>query len=58
MKNKKKLKLRQWVIDIFGVMTLFLILIVGIVLLDARLVDLNQQKSADVSEVQTAQFNR
>ena len=58
MKNKKKLKLRQWVIDIFGVMTLFLILIVGIVLLDARLADLNQQKSADVSEVQTAQFNR
>ena len=54
----KKLRLKQWVKDALSVAMLFLILIVGIALLDSRLANLNQQKSADVSESQTAQVNR
>ena len=54
----KKLRLRQWVKDALGVIALYSILIIGVILLDARMGELNQQKSADVSEVQTAQVTR
>ena len=56
MKNKK-LRLRQWVKNALGIIAFYSILIIGVILVDARMGELNQQKSADVSESQTAQIN-
>lgn len=56
MKNKK-LRLRPWVKNALGIIAFYSILIIGIILLNARMGELNQQKSADVSESQTAQIN-
>lgn len=54
---KKKYKLKKSVKDIILSVSLFYALIViGVIMIDFRLSQINnQQKSADVSEVQTAQ---
>ena len=49
------MKLRQWVKDALGIIVLYSLLVIGVFLVNTRLE--NQQKSADVSEIQTAQNN-
>lgn len=53
----KKLRLKESVKDILGIILFYSVLVIGVILLNARMGELNQQKSADVSEIQTAQLN-
>lgn len=53
----KKLRLKESVKDVLGIILFYLVLFIGFILINARIGELNQQKSADVSEIQTAQLN-
>jgi len=52
-----KRKLKDSVKNVLAVVILYSICIIGVLLINARLNYLEQQKSADVSEVQTAQIH-
>lgn len=55
MQVKRKLRLKSNVKDIIGIISLFAILLIGIVLLNARMAQINkQQKSAIVCDIQMA----
>ncbi len=55
----KKLKLKQWVKDTLVVMSLYSIIVLGVILLNARFEYLNQQKNTDsTSYHEPVQTNR
>jgi len=51
----KRLKLKQGVKDILGVLLLYLIAIIGVVLLNCRLGQLNEQKNTSQQSVELVQ---
>ena len=51
----KKNKLKQGVKDVLGILLFYLILVLGIIALNARFEYLNQQKSAIEPDIQIAQ---
>lgn len=55
---KKKLRLKEPVKNIIAIISLYSILIIGVIAINFRLGDLEQQKSADESVVQTAQISK
>ena len=54
----KKLRLRESVKNFLGIMAFYLIIVGGVILVDARMKQINDQKKADVQIVQTAPINR
>lgn len=48
----KQLRLKQGVKDFLGVLLLYIIIILGVVLLNARLDEMNTQKNTSEQEVQ------
>lgn len=59
MQNKRKLRLREPVQNFLGIALFYLIIILGVILLNARFEQLNnQQKNADVQYTQSANTNR
>ena len=54
----KQLKLKQGVKDFLGVLLLYLIALLGIVLLDARMAEINAQKNTTQQIVEVASQNK
>lgn len=51
----KKLRLKESVKNVIGIVVFYVIIVVGVIAIDCRLGNLEQTKSADESVVQTAQ---
>ena len=50
-------KIKETTMNLLSVVVLYSVIVLGVVLINARLGQINEQKSADVSEIQTAQNN-
>ncbi len=50
-------KIKETTMNLLSVVVLYSLIIFGVVLINARLGQINEQKSADVPEIQPAQIN-